>query len=837
MKYPYNINDFYINEYIYQIQNRIYNFEKKYKSELKNQTEIIIYQSWSVRKNYLINSKPKKLNTNNLQYTKLLKSYFLANKQMKKFIYFSLLDYILLVHSIKKNTNEIPKFLILLGQYNFLFLNFWLTNSILFTFATLNTKKKLYDSIIKNYNLKSLKLLTNITNIENKFICFPSLVGKNAPNFSHSKFLIKKCIKKKLKRKQLENLLKLKMVRQRINYSFSNMNFKIKLRYIFLTEKKNKDYVKIQKFPTNKITFLNTCYNMIFVKKLEKRGILITTGYDLINNIFTSLRLISPYIKYKFKNVDYSLTFFLLNSKKLRIRNIPSFHFHNPTLLDSTHHVNRFNISFNYNFKINYITDLRNSLMILELRKLKNSFKLFSNFFLIQFKTGTILFSLDKYIISVKLKNLLFFLFLLKPILETKRSQNYYLTQKNISKYESLSFLLTKLKRSSKYFIQTIAENYLNLSSNDMGSYFPSLKERLVSFELNSSQLKKLDKTLNFSSHLFRYFLKNYDFSIQHNSFYYNKGRKKNLNLVFFNILINGLPSILQNLILITNKKSRFFALDFITKTKNLAILEQKNVISVFKNPIFNDLPEILYSDSQIIIFTETATSLSQSLKILKEFLYLEGFIEQFSQFKVGHTLCTYNTNKPGFEFLGFFISHFLKLNHKNWKSTVSEPLFNSKVILKKSTSYELKFLPILKFSNLHSKTKKNLIITTINPSKKQILLHFEKLKKIIKISSSSTQEQLIIKLSSQIRIWSYYYNTGCNNKILNYCDYFIFKLLWRWACRRHPKKNKKWIKYKYFYQINGKNWIFGIYKNEDFSLFSLPNHIDMRFFKLIPPN
>ena len=835
MKYPYNINDLYINEYIYQIQNRIYNFEKKYKSELKHQTEIIIYQSWSLRKNYLINSKPKKVNSNNLQYIKLLKSHFFANKQIKKFIYFSLLDYILLVQSIKKNKNEIPKFLILLGQYNFLFLNFWLTNSILFTFATLNTKEKLYYSIIKNYNLQSLKLLKNIINIENKFICFPSLVGKNDPNFSHSKFLIKKCIKKKLKPKQLENLLKLKMVRQGINYSFSNKKFKIKLRYIFLTEKKkNKDYVKIQKFPTHKITFLNTCSNMIFVKKLEKRVILITTGYDLINNIFTSLRLISPYIKYKFKNVDY-LTFFLLNSKKLRIPNIPSFH--NPTLLYSTHEVNRFNISFNYNFKINYITDLRNSLMILELRKLRNSFKLFSNFFLIQFKTGTILFSLDKYIISVKLKNLLFFLFLLKPILETKRSQNYYLTQKNISKYETLSFLLNKLKLSSKYFIQTIAENYLNLSSNDMGSHFPSRKGRLISFELNSSQLKRLDKTLNFSSHLFRYFLKNYDFSIQDNSFYYNKGREKNLNLLFFNILINGLPSILKNFILITKKKSRFFALNFITKTKNLAILEQKNVISVFKNPIFNDLPEILYSDSQIIILTETATCLSQSLKILKEFLYVEGFIEQFTQFKVGHTLCTYNTNKPGFEFLDFFVSHFLKLNHKNLKSTVSEPLFNSKVGLQKWTSYELKFLPILKFSKLQSKTKKNVIITTINPSKKQILLHFEKLKKIIKISSSSTQEQLIIKLSSQIRIWSYYYNTSCNNKILNYCDYFIFKLLWRWACRRHPKKNKKWIKYKYFYQINGKNWIFGIYKNADFSLFSLPNHIDMRFFKLMPPN
>jgi hypothetical protein len=33
--------------------------------------------------------------------------------------------------------------------------------------------------------------------------------------------------------------------------------------------------------------------------------------------------------------------------------------------------------------------------------------------------------------------------------------------------------------------------------------------------------------------------------------------------------------------------------------------------------------------------------------------------------------------------------------------------------------------------------------------------------------------------------------------------------MLWRWACRRHPKKNKKWIKKKYFKSLNGKNWVF----------------------------
>src|SRR5262249_6623798 len=31
----------------------------------------------------------------------------------------------------------------------------------------------------------------------------------------------------------------------------------------------------------------------------------------------------------------------------------------------------------------------------------------------------------------------------------------------------------------------------------------------------------------------------------------------------------------------------------------------------------------------------------------------------------------------------------------------------------------------------------------------------------------------------------------------------------WRWARRRHPKKNQRWIKKKYFAQSGTRNWIF----------------------------
>jgi hypothetical protein len=855
-----NINYLYSNEYIYQIQNRLYNFEKKYKSQLKQQTEIIIYQSWSLRKHYLLNSKCTRVNTKNLQYKNLLKSHSLVTKQIKNFIYFTVLEYILLVQSIKKSQNEIIKSSILFSQSNFLFFNSSLTNSILFFLTTLTTKEKLYYSIIKNSNLKCLKLLKNISKIENKFIFVPSFVETYEPNFSHSKGLIKTSIKKQLNSSQrqrfskftvfsqsshdffssqnLKELKKKSYQNEKITNFFPNNKSKIKFLYIFLTGKQtqNQGYLRqVQNFGTNELNFLDNCYNLVFIKKLEKLLTLTPPCYEPLNNIFDCSTNISTYLKYKVNNVHYSLNWFLVKSKKQKINNSTNGIFHNPTLNQLTREAKIFHISFNSNFKIKYIYNLRNSLKMIELTKLKNKFKIFDQPFLIQFKTATILFTLDKYLIAVKLQNLLFFLVLLKPILETKRSQNYYLSQKNISKHETVNFLLNKLKLSSKYFIQTSSDNCLKLTSNHISSSFSTKKESLFYFELNSSQLKTLNNRLNFSSYLFTYLFKKFDSATQvTHSVYYNKGREKHLTLLFFNILIHGLPSIVKNFSLIKNKKSRFFQLNFITKTKNMTSLEQKNLIPVFKNTIYSDLPTILYSDSQIIILTETATTLSQSLKILKQFLYLGGFLQQFNKFKLGHTLFSYNKNKAGFDFLGFFISQYLKRNNTNVKIAVSEPIFNSKIVFKNSKGDKLKLLPMNKLLNLQSKTNNNLIIPIINPSKKQILIHFEKLKKIIKICSSSTQEHLIIKLSSPIRIWSYYYNTSYNTQILNYCDYLMFKLLWRWACRRHPKKNKKWIKYKYFHQMNGKNWIFGIYKSEDCYLFSLPNHIDIRFFKQI---
>lgn len=39
--------------------------------------------------------------------------------------------------------------------------------------------------------------------------------------------------------------------------------------------------------------------------------------------------------------------------------------------------------------------------------------------------------------------------------------------------------------------------------------------------------------------------------------------------------------------------------------------------------------------------------------------------------------------------------------------------------------------------------------------------------------------------------------------------DFEIYKTLWQWARRRHPKKGMHWIKDKYFKQLHGRDWCF----------------------------
>ena len=96
-----------------------------------------------------------------------------------------------------------------------------------------------------------------------------------------------------------------------------------------------------------------------------------------------------------------------------------------------------------------------------------------------------------------------------------------------------------------------------------------------------------------------------------------------------------------------------------------------------------------------------------------------------------------------------------------------------------------------------------------IKPSKKNVKTFLDDIRKTIKAARAWPAAELINELNPKLRGWANYHRHVVSKRTFNRVDYEIFSSLWRWALRRHPKKNQRWIKKKYFEQHGTRNWIF----------------------------
>lgn len=79
----------------------------------------------------------------------------------------------------------------------------------------------------------------------------------------------------------------------------------------------------------------------------------------------------------------------------------------------------------------------------------------------------------------------------------------------------------------------------------------------------------------------------------------------------------------------------------------------------------------------------------------------------------------------------------------------------------------------------------------------------------ILKRGKAWKQEVLIEKLNQQIRGWANYHQSVCASEAFAHIDYILYKLLWRWAKRRHPHKGKWWVSTNYWHRKENRNWVF----------------------------
>jgi len=102
-----------------------------------------------------------------------------------------------------------------------------------------------------------------------------------------------------------------------------------------------------------------------------------------------------------------------------------------------------------------------------------------------------------------------------------------------------------------------------------------------------------------------------------------------------------------------------------------------------------------------------------------------------------------------------------------------------------------------------------------IMPSKNSLQNVIRKIRKLVKDNRTIKQIRLITTLNPIIRGWVAYHRHIVAKKSFNKLQHEIFKILWKWSKRRHPKKSNHWIKCKYFKLIKGNAWSFACESEE----------------------
>ena len=145
------------------------------------------------------------------------------------------------------------------------------------------------------------------------------------------------------------------------------------------------------------------------------------------------------------------------------------------------------------------------------------------------------------------------------------------------------------------------------------------------------------------------------------------------------------------------------------------------------------------------------------------------------SKTRLAHTLNRLADSEPGFNFLGFNVRQF----------------------------------PVGKYNSGRHRGGLLGFKTIITPSKESQKRHYKKVAEVINKSRGIHQAALIKKLNPIIRGWCNYFSTVVSQKIFERLWHIVvFKLL-KWGRHRHRNKGKKWIRLKYFKNVEGNNWVF----------------------------
>lgn len=97
-----------------------------------------------------------------------------------------------------------------------------------------------------------------------------------------------------------------------------------------------------------------------------------------------------------------------------------------------------------------------------------------------------------------------------------------------------------------------------------------------------------------------------------------------------------------------------------------------------------------------------------------------------------------------------------------------------------------------------------------IKPSRKNVHAFYRKVKETVSAMKMVKPEILIAKLNPMIRGWANYHRHIVAKETFGKVDSLIWRAIWRWCCRRHSNRQKRFVKSKYFTRTASRDWIFG---------------------------
>jgi RNA-directed DNA polymerase len=103
-----------------------------------------------------------------------------------------------------------------------------------------------------------------------------------------------------------------------------------------------------------------------------------------------------------------------------------------------------------------------------------------------------------------------------------------------------------------------------------------------------------------------------------------------------------------------------------------------------------------------------------------------------------------------------------------------------------------------------------------MKPSKANVKAHLDKIREVIKGNKTAKQENLIRLLNPVLRGWANYHSHVVAKKTFIWVDKHVWSMLWQWAARRHPNKEARWVKEKYFKTRGTRNWVFAATENKE---------------------